>query len=196
MARCLHQNVRMLSGSLRWTENSPGGWHRHALFFQASLLLRGQGQGGAWPRGRSLRSGWVQHREGPWACLLLAPRSLPVLCGHPPLGPRPLIEGSSKAHASFSLFVICHIYWLSPPPRGLVESRPHSWVWLLAAGGCELCLQRAGHRLAELAQPEQQRQAGIKCTCTAAGPRLPAHLGGAHLGLQAACLQQSPAGCL
>lgn len=36
-----------------------------------------------------------------------------------PLGPRPLIEGSSKAHASFSLFVICHIYWLSPPPEVL-----------------------------------------------------------------------------
>lgn len=114
----------------------------------------------------------------------------------PPTGPptpdRGLLE-SSVRHSlcvSFVPFIGC------PHPPGLVKSRPHGWVWFLAAGGCELCLWRGGRRLAESAQPEQQCQAGVKCARAAAGPRLPAHLGGAHLGLQAARLQQGPGGRL
>lgn len=148
-ACCLHQNVRMLSGSLRWTENSPGGWHRHALFFPGQPAVGGHGQGGAWPRGQSLWSGRIQHREGPW-CLLLALRSLPVLCGQPPRGPQPLIEAPQKLVRHSPVFAICHIYWLSPPPRSCGEAPTQLGVapgsrWALAvpaAGGLQT--SRAG----------------------------------------------------
>ena len=186
----------MLSGSLRWTENSPGGWHCHALFFPGQPAVAGAGAGrslATWP----VTPEWLGPAQGrPLGLPAPGPEVPPRPVWASPTGPLTPDRGLLKS--SCVIFRVCHLSHLLavPTPPGLVESRPHSWVWLLAAGGCELCLRRAGHRLAELAQPEQQRQAGIKCACTAAGPRLPAHLGGAHLGLQAACLQQSPGGRL
>lgn len=67
----------------------------------------------------------------------------------------------------------------------------YGWVGLLPSqdwqlGGHELCTTwRAAQvcHLAEVAQLQQQRQAGIECTCAALGLWLPEHLGGAHLQL-------------
>lgn len=51
-----------------------------------------------------------------------------------PTGPSTPDRGSSKARASFPC--VCHLTFIGcPHPLGLVERRPHGWVWLLAAGG-------------------------------------------------------------